>query len=43
VLRPQSERPISHPYSTTSKIRVLYVLIFRFFYIRQEDKRFRTE
>jgi hypothetical protein len=24
---------VSHPYSTTGKIRVLYILIFRFFYI----------
>jgi hypothetical protein len=31
---------ISHPYSTTGKITVLYILIFRFFDMRQEDKRF---
>jgi hypothetical protein len=34
---------VSHPYSTTGKITVLYILIFRFFYMRREDKRFWTE
>jgi hypothetical protein len=28
---------VSHPYSTTGKISVLYILIFRFFYMRRED------
>jgi hypothetical protein len=32
---------VSHPYSTTGKITVLYILIFRFFDMRREDKRFR--
>jgi hypothetical protein len=31
---------VSHPNSTTGKITVLYILIFRFFDMRQEDKRF---
>jgi hypothetical protein len=34
---------VSHPYSTTGKITILYILIFRFFYMRREDKRFCTE
>jgi hypothetical protein len=34
---------VSHPYSTTGKIIVLYILIFRFFYMRREDKRLWTE
>jgi hypothetical protein len=34
---------VSHPNSTTGKITVLYILIFIFFYMRQEDKRFWTE
>jgi hypothetical protein len=34
---------VSHPYSTTGKITVLYILIFRFFYMRWEEKRFWTE
>jgi hypothetical protein len=34
---------VSHPYSTTDKITVLYILIFRFFDMRREDKRFWTE
>jgi hypothetical protein len=34
---------VSHPYSTTGKITVLYILIFRFFDMRQEEKIFRTE
>jgi hypothetical protein len=32
-----------YPYSTTGKITVLYVLIFRFFDMRREDERFWTE
>jgi hypothetical protein len=34
---------VLHPYGTTGKITVLYILIFRFFYTRQEVKRFWTE
>jgi hypothetical protein len=34
---------VSHPYSTIGKITVLYILIFRFFDMRREDKRFWTE
>jgi hypothetical protein len=34
---------VSHPYSTTGKITVLYILIVRFFYKRREDRRFWTE
>jgi hypothetical protein len=34
---------VSHPYSTTGKITILYILNFRFFYVRPEDKRFWTE
>jgi hypothetical protein len=34
---------VSHPYSATGKIPVLYILIFRFFDMRLEDKRFCTE
>jgi hypothetical protein len=34
---------VSHPYSTTGKITVLYILILRFLYMRWEDKRFWTE
>jgi hypothetical protein len=30
----------SHPYSTEDKITVLYILIFRFFYMKWEDKKF---
>jgi hypothetical protein len=30
---------VSHSYSTTGKITVLYVLIFRFFDMRRENKR----
>jgi hypothetical protein len=33
---------VSHPYSTTGKATVLYILIFRFFDMRR-DKRFWTE
>jgi len=32
-----------YPYSSTDKITVLYILIFRFFDLRQEDERSRTE
>jgi hypothetical protein len=34
---------VSHPYSTTGKITVLYILIFRFFDMRREERRFWTE
>jgi hypothetical protein len=34
---------VSHPYSTTGKITVLYILIPRFFHMRWEDKGFWTE
>jgi hypothetical protein len=34
---------VSHPYSTTGKILVMFILIFRFFDMRQEDRRFWTE
>jgi hypothetical protein len=34
---------ISHPYKTTSKIKVLYILMFKFFYSRRKDRRFWTE
>jgi fucose permease len=30
---------VSHPYKTTGKITVLYILMFKFSEIRQEDKR----
>jgi hypothetical protein len=40
---PKVRDQVSHPYSTTDKITVLYILIFRFFDIRREDKRFWTE
>jgi hypothetical protein len=32
-----------HLYSTTGKITVLYILIFRFFDMRREGNRFWTE
>jgi hypothetical protein len=34
---------VSHPYRTTNRIIVLYILIFTFLDSRQEDKRFWTE
>jgi hypothetical protein len=34
---------VSQPYSTTGKIRVFYILIFRFLDMRRKDKRFWTE
>jgi hypothetical protein len=34
---------VLHPYSTTGKITILYMLIIRFFDTRWEDKRFWTE
>jgi hypothetical protein len=40
---PEVREQVSHPYSTTGKITVLYTLIFRFFDMRWEDKRFWTE
>jgi hypothetical protein len=40
---PKVRDQVSHPYSTTGKITVLYILIFTFFDIRREDKIFWTE
>jgi hypothetical protein len=34
---------VSHPYSTTGKIIVLYIRVFLFMYIKRKDKRFCTE
>jgi hypothetical protein len=34
---------VSHPYSTTGKITILYILIFRFYDMRWEEERFWTE
>jgi hypothetical protein len=43
VFPPKVRDQVSHPYNTTGKITVLYILIFRFSDIRREDKRFWTE
>jgi hypothetical protein len=40
---PKLRDQVSHPYSTTGKITGFYTLIFRFFDIRREDKRFWAE
>jgi hypothetical protein len=34
---------VSHPYKTTGKIIVLYILVLKILETRQEDQRFRTE
>jgi hypothetical protein len=34
---------VSHPYRTTGKIIVLYILMFKFFNSNQEDRRFWTK
>jgi hypothetical protein len=34
---------VSHPYNTTGKIKDFYILIFRFFDMKREDKIFWTE
>jgi len=34
---------VSHPYITTGKIVILYILIFNFLEIKQKDQRFCTE
>jgi hypothetical protein len=34
---------VSHPYRTTGKIIALYILFFKFFDSRREDRRFWTE
>jgi hypothetical protein len=39
---PKVRDQLSHPYSTTGKITVFYILILRFFDIRREDKDFGT-
>jgi hypothetical protein len=36
---PKVRDQVSHPYSTTGKIAVLYILIFGFFDMRREDER----
>jgi hypothetical protein len=41
---PNLRDKVSHPYKTTGKIiYIFYILIFKFFDRRWEDKRFRTE
>jgi hypothetical protein len=40
---PSVRDQVSHPYRTTGKITVLYILIFKFFDSRREDRRFWTE
>jgi hypothetical protein len=40
---PKVRDQVSHPYSTTGKVTVFYILIFRYFDMRREDKRFWTE
>jgi hypothetical protein len=39
VFLPQSQRPTLTVIQYTAKIRVLYILMFSFFYMRWEDKR----
>ena len=34
---------VSHPYKTTGKIIIMYILIFKFMESKLEDKRFCTE
>jgi hypothetical protein len=36
---PKVRDQVSHPYSTTGKIRISYILIFRFFDMRRENKK----
>jgi hypothetical protein len=43
VFLPRSERPSFAPIQHNCKITVLYILIIKFFDMRQEDKRFWTE
>jgi hypothetical protein len=37
------EKHVSHPYRTTGKITVLYILMFKFFDSNREDRRFWAE